>query len=143
MRQLLATLAVLAALATSAFPALAQNGSKADGAALQAVIDDQIAAFRRDDGSAAYSHAAPSIKQLFPSVQRFMEMVRKGYQPVYRPQSYSFGPVLQNRSGPVQSVRLIGPSGGEWIALYSFEQQPDGSWKITGVVLRKAEGESA
>ena len=143
MRQLLATLAVLAALATSAVPALAQNGSKADGAALQAVIDDQIAAFRRDDGSAAYSHAAPSIKQLFPSVQRFMEMVRKGYQPVYRPQSYYFGPVLQNRSGPVQSVRLIGPSGGEWIALYSFEQQPDGSWKITGVVLRKAEGESA
>lgn len=123
-------------------PASAQSGALAaeDAAQIQSVIKDQIAAFRKDDGQRAYSHAAPSVRQIFPSVSAFMEMVKRGYQPVYRPQSYTFEDIRMGSDGPAQAVRLVGPSNREWIAIYTFQQQPDGSWKISGVYVRPAPG---
>jgi len=111
-----------------------------DAASIRSVIDSQIEAFRRDDGINAYSHAAPSIKKIFPSVSRFMDMVKRGYRPVYRPQSYTFEDLRSGDKGPVQAVRLIGPSNREWIAFYTFEKQPDGTWKISGVYIQAAPG---
>lgn len=132
---------VIAALGLSA-PARAdgQPLSEADAAAIRSVIDDQIAAFRRDDGAAAYAHAAPSIRRLFPSADRFMEMVRSGYGAVYRPRSYDFGESRAAAGGAEQLVTITGPDGGGWLALYTFERQADGSWKISGVLLHRQAG---
>ena len=49
-----------------------------DVAAAQGVIRAQEQAFSRDDAAAAYSHAAPEIRQLFPQADIFMQMVRQG-----------------------------------------------------------------
>jgi hypothetical protein len=38
----------------------------------------------------------------------------------------------------VQSVELVGPDGGHYIALYRMEKQPDGSWKINGCELTES-----
>lgn len=135
----------LAALALSVgmtLTAWAQSSSisSEDAASIRAVIDSQIQAFRRDDGENAYSHAAPSIQKIFPSVARFMDMVKRGYRPVYRPQSYTFEDLRSGDKGPVQAVRLVGPSNREWIAFYTFEKQPDGTWKISGVYIQAAPG---
>ena len=43
-----------------------------DVAAVQGVIRSQVEAFGRDDAAAAYSYAAPAIRDLFPQADIFM-----------------------------------------------------------------------
>ena len=111
-----------------------------DGAAARGVIESQITAFLNDDAAAAYSFAAPSIKQIYPDESRFFDMVKRGYQPVYRPGNFAFGrsKAAADGSGIVQEVIIQGPDGQDWTALYSLERQPDGSFKIDGVQMIRA-----
>src|SRR6266581_1057860 len=83
MRALLLLVVVLVSLA---LPARADNVANA-----QSVIRAQEEAFRRDDAAAAYSYAAPSIRQMFPQAHVFMSMVQRAYPPVYRHKSFEFG----------------------------------------------------
>lgn len=105
--------------------------------AAQTAIDGQLKAFIANDGAAAYSFAAPNVKQIFPTVDIFMNMVTNGYAPVRKPQSYSFGKVEQTGPGSiVQQVLIVGPDGKDYEAVYTLQQQADGSFKITGCSLR-------
>lgn len=121
----------------------AQDVSDADTKAIQMVITSQIEAFRSDDANRAYSFAAPNIKRIFPDMSMFMTMVKRGYLPVYRPKNFDFGINREIPTGVAQSVFLTGPDGEAYIALYSMQRQENGEWKINGVELRKAPGESA
>jgi len=118
----------------------ADDLSGADRADIQALIGRQIDAFRHDDGTAAYSYAAPTIKRIFPTVDGFMAMVRNTYQPVYRPQSVTFGPLVATPLGIIQKVFLVGPDGKNYVALYTLQRQPDGSWLINGCSLVEDDG---
>jgi hypothetical protein len=72
-----------------------------------------------------------------------MEMVRNGYRPVYRPSRFTFGEVTEEvRGRPTQQVTIIDENGKAWSALYVFERQPDGSWKIIGCSLLQSAGEA-
>lgn len=122
------------------FAARADDISRADQSAFQQIINDQIAAFNADDGLRAYSYAAPVIKQLFPSPDIFMSMVKQGYQPVYRQRSFSFGEVLDEMGRPAQEVTIVDVNGQTWTAIYSFERQANGSWKISGCRLVQVPG---
>ncbi|CAN7495968.1 DUF4864 domain-containing protein [Mesorhizobium caraganae] len=103
----------------------------------QAVIDGQLKALIANDGVKAYSYAAPNVKQIFPTVDAFMNMVTNGYAPVRQPQSYSFGKVEQTGPGSIiQQVLIVGPDGKNYEAVYTLQQQPDGSFQITGCSLR-------
>ena len=114
-------------------PALADNI-----AAAQDVIRAQEQAFGRDDAAAAYSYAAPIIKQIFPAPDIFMSMVENSYTPVYRHKSFEFGETKVDGDWIGQHVHIIDANGEAWEALYTLEQQPDGSYKITGCSLLKA-----
>jgi hypothetical protein len=116
--------------------------SDADRAAVQSTIEQQLQAFLADDGARAYSFAAPGIKRLFPSEEIFMDMVRRGYQPVYRPRDYSFG-ALEEAGGQLeQFVDIVDQNGEFWTARYTL-QLIDGAWRITGCYLEKKPGEMA
>ncbi len=117
--------------------------AEADRQVFRDIIAGQIAAFQRDDGATAYGYASPTIQGLFPGVDRFMAMVRLGYQPVYRPRSVTFGTVAETARGPEQRVFVTGPDGRHWLAIYTLQKQPDGSWRINGCVLTEDPGESA
>jgi Domain of unknown function (DUF4864) len=117
--------------------------SDADRAEIQSTIDQQLKAFLADDGAAAYSFAAPNITARFPTVDSFMAMVRQGYQPVYRPRSYSFGALTQEPGYLEQAVEIIDADGAFWTAVYTLSRQPDGTWKITGCYLEKTPGKVA
>lgn len=130
MRAFVLLLALLLGLAS---PALAD-----DVAAAQSVIRAQEQAFGRDDAAAAYSHAAPEIRQIFPQADIFMEMVRQGYAPVYRHKSFEFGEARAANGHIAQRVQIVDDNGEAWVAMYTLEQQPDGSLKITGCSLLKA-----
>jgi hypothetical protein len=132
-------LAVLAAWLLLMAPARAESLSDSDKQTFRDVITRQIEAFRAEDGAAAYSHAAPAIKQIFPNPDIFMNMVRQGYQPVYRPQSFRFGDATLSASGrPIQRVSIVGPDGLSYEAVYTMERQPDGSWQISGCAIVRA-----
>ena len=107
-------------------------------AAAQRVIRSQVEAFGRDDAAAAYSYAAPAIHEMFPQADIFMYMVQHSYPPVYRHKSFEFGEARVADGKVAQRVHIIDADGVPWEALYTLEQQPDGSVKISGCVLLKA-----
>ncbi|EAU40757.1 hypothetical protein FP2506_03484 [Fulvimarina pelagi HTCC2506] len=131
-----ARLVILLSLLCLGFSSTARAGDAAD---VQAVIASQLEAFRQNDGEAAFVHAAPKIKSMFGTTDRFMEMVRTGYPPVYRSSNVSFGELTSSADGFRQDVFMTDPKGQSWVATYTLERQPDGSMKITGVYLKKSE----
>jgi hypothetical protein len=137
-RLILAALGILALLGAH-LPASAQGVSDAEAAEFQRIITSQLNAFNADDGAAAYAFAAPNIQRMFPTPEIFLSMVKQGYAPVYRRQSYAFGAIGNEMGGqPTQHVTIIDANGKAWTALYAMERQPDGSWKISGCSLVEA-----
>lgn len=111
-----------------------------DLAAGQDVIRSQEQAISRDDAATAYSLAAPIIQNMFGNPETFMSMVRKGYAPVYRHKVFEFGQARTVDGKIAQNVHIVDADGVDWDALYTLEQQPDGSMKITGCALSKSVG---
>lgn len=108
-----------------------------DRAGIKAVISAQIEAFRRDDAEKAFSLASPGIQETFGTPEKFMDMVRASYRPVYRPASVTFLELLVNEGAVVQSVQLSDATGTLWLALYPMQRQEDGSWRTHGCQLVK------
>lgn len=106
-----------------------------DKATIRDLIERQIAAFRRDDGEAAFGLASPGIRATFGTAERFMSMVREGYKAVYRPREVEFRELLIENGRYVQSVLVVGPDGVAMLALYPMQRQRDGRWLIDGCWL--------
>jgi hypothetical protein len=141
---MLRIIAVLGAMFMSVTISHAQALTETDKSQFQSIITGQIEAFRADDGVRAYSYAAPMIRQIFPTPEAFMGMVRRGYPQVYRPQSFTFGKAEFSASGrPTQRVTIMGPDGNSYEAIYTMEQQPDGTWAINGCAIVRAPDASA
>lgn len=134
---------LLAVLVATFIAGAAGAETEADRSAIRGIVQDQIEAFKRDDAARAFSHAAPSLQRMFGSQDRFMALVKEGYKPVYRPRSYAFGEFKDGPDGPSLSVDIQDNDGIDWVALYTLEQQPDGSWRISGCYLLKAPGQTA
>lgn len=131
----------LAAVSVAPRAAMAQsNGEQmaltdADQAAIRKAIEGQLQAFQRDDGSAAFSYATPTIQEIFQSPETFMEMVRAGYNAVYRPQAVQFKDIVWLHGAPAQRVLVVGPDGVPVMAVYPMMRMPDGTWRINGCFL--------
>ena len=115
----------------------------ADAVAIREVIQNQIEAFRRDDGATAFGYASPMIQEKFGDPGNFMNMVRSGYPQVYRPKTVEFEELSVEEVGPVQNVLVVGPDGIPVLAIYLMQRQPDGSWRINGVYLTRIPDQSA
>ena len=101
----------------------------------RSIIQEQIAAFLRDDAEAAYSFASPEIRGKFPDKSTFFDMVKRGYQPVYRPGNFAFGRSKVVGDQVIQEVLISAPDGKDWTAIYQLVKQPDGSYKINAVMM--------
>jgi len=135
-------LLVVIALSGTASAQQVTEGDPAAKAAIQQVIESQIAAFQRDDGLTAFAHASDGIKALFGTPDRFMRMVETSYAQIYRPRSFEFRRLLMVREEPIQEVFFVGLDLTTMLALYRMEEQPDGSWRINGVLVAES-GEEA
>ncbi len=125
-------------------PALAAAGvaeplGAGDRQAIRSIIQSQLDAFQRDDGHEAFSYASPGIRQMFQTAEIFMGMVRGGYAAVYRPRAVEFLETLVKDGRTIQMMRVVGPDGVAVIAMYTMQRQPDGTWRISGVVLLRPE----
>ena len=135
-------LAILALALFFLTPFAWAQSSSADRARFQEIINRQISAFKADDSATAFGFASPDLQAKFGNAAVFMDMVRSGYAPVYRPRSFEFRDVVEHDIGPEQQVFVIGPDGRAYIAHYMMERQPDGSWRISGCYLEQAQDES-
>jgi len=138
-RPLPAILLLISALFSA--PAWSQNSElpDVDGDAIVAVIEGQLNAFQSDQAAKAFSFASPGIQSMFQTPDRFMQMVRTGYSAVYRPQEVQFLDLVVEQGQLAQRVLFVGPDGVPVIAYYYMERQPDGSWRISGVSLRRSD----
>ena len=114
----------------------AQNNQSPKSQQAQRVISDQLSAFLNGDGPRAFSHAAPSIKQIFQTPKNFMTMVERGYGPIYRSTTYDFGRSTLQNDQIIQEIILTDQKGNTWQSIYVLEEQSDGSLKIIGVQMR-------
>ena len=138
MRKLLAAMVVV--LITAAGPATAQQAEQTE---IIEVIRGQLNAFQDDDAVLAFSFASPGIQERFGTAERFMAMVRRSYEPVYRPTGVAFLELVPTRLGPVQRVFLIAPNGRAVIAEYLMQRQGDGLWRISAVRLTASDEDIA
>lgn len=112
---------------------------RADEAARK-VISDQIAAFRQDDFSTAFTFASPMIQGMFGTPQRFGQMVRNGYPMVWRPAEVEFLDAETAGDALVQDVLIRDAEGIYYELEYEMIQIGEG-WKINGVrVKRRGDG---
>ena len=118
--------------------AIAQDSAltEQDRAEIRAIIGRQVEAFRADDEAAAFGYASPDIQRLFGTPDIFMDMVRQGYQPVYRPRVFDFREIVMLHGQPAQKVHVVGPDGRPVTAFYPMARMPDGSWRINGCYLK-------
>jgi hypothetical protein len=80
-------------------PTSAQSITPQDQTAFQAIIAAQLDAFKKDDGVTAYSYAAPIVQGLFPDAEKFMTMVKHGYEPIFKNAKHSFGQLVDDGLG--------------------------------------------
>lgn len=123
---------------------MAEEGvEKNDALAVQWVIDHQIKAFKSGDHHWAYTFAAPNVKKAFPTVEMFIDMVREGYKPLYRPSSYFFGRSMY-LDGEIYQELIVSDSTRQlWQVIYTLRQQFDNSWKVTNVMMYPYRGTAA
>ena len=140
---LLAALVAQPVAAQTEPPAQTRGSTAVDQAmasTFKSVIGAQVEAFRRDDWEAAFSYAAPSIQKIFGDPSNFRSMVLSGYRAVAHPSVFEFQDAAILNGRPAQVVYVVGPDGRAYRAVYFMQQQPDGSWKISGVTLLPLEG---
>lgn len=105
--------------------------------AAQSVINAQIHALMRSDYAEAFDYASPTIQSKFQTPEIFGMMVRDGYPMVHFPKDYSFTNSTPQSWGVTETLSIIGPDGGEYIAEYDLIETSDG-WKINAVRIRSA-----
>ena len=140
MKRLVAILLASVALAASA--ALPEGHDKlppAEWKAIQQVIFDQLKALKAGDGTRAMTYSAPGIRQQFGTPERFLRMVREGYDALLTARSSSFleGAVIGDET--IQPLQLVLPDNSVVVALYKMVKLKDGQnashWRIAGCVI--------
>ena len=138
----LSWLSLLICVLLFAAPAAAQDDPMA--AQWQAVITEQVEAFRSHDAPGAFHYAAASFHQSFASPDEFVRAIREwGYEAIMDSRAHSFGPYEQVSANVVlQAVRFTGPDSALYEAIYQLNREADG-WRVGGVQLRKTAGMGA
>ena len=99
---------------------------------LAKVIEAQLAAFRAEDYTRAYTFAAAGIKDMVNAVE-FERMVKAGYPVIAHSASAEYGLTLDSGEEAVVNVRVISAADGQAVDyLYTLGKE-EGGWKITGV----------
>jgi len=117
--------------------------SKGDARKVRSVIEAQLSAFAADDAKRAFSYAAPGIREMFGTPERFMAMVREAYPVVYRPAAVSFLQPEAIDGLVIQAVEMTDARGGVWTAVYRLERQRNRAWRITACEIAPSDARSS
>ena len=102
---------------------------------VRSVIVAQLEAFADDDAESAFETATPAVREAIGSSGRFLALVRGAYPMVYRTSSVSFHKPKAEEGSVLQLVEITDENSKSWLAIFSLEQQPDSSWRISGCAV--------
>ncbi len=128
-----------AALATLFTTILTLAGVTEEIQKTRAVIAAQLEAFKQGDSAKAFSYATPNIQTMFGDADTFMQMVRDGYDVVYRPASVRFVKFETDGMNALHAVQMIDRQKTLWNVYYVLQKRPDGTWRISSCETEKAE----
>jgi hypothetical protein len=129
----------LIAIVTAVLMALPANAQESE---IETVISGQIQSFLQDDFETAFTYAAPNIKQMFGTPERFGEMVVNGYPMVHRPSEVTFQDLSEINGTITQDVLLRDVQGLYYVARYTMVMVGE-SWHISGVQVLESTGVGA
>nr|WP_323780553.1 DUF4864 domain-containing protein [Amylibacter sp.] len=129
-------------LATSAAIFLAAAPIEAQQDEIKSVISSQIQSFMKDDFARAFTFAAPNIKEIFQTSDRFGQMVRQSYPMVHHPAEVVFQGLREEAGTMQQNVLIRDLQGQYFVARYSMIQV-NGDWQISGVSIEQSPGVGA
>ncbi|MCH2251262.1 MAG: DUF4864 domain-containing protein [Cognatishimia sp.] len=109
---------------------------------IQAVITQQIQAFQVDDFAQAFTYASPNIQGFFGTSERFGQMVMSGYPMVHRPDAVRYLELREIAGNLWQRVMITDPAGVIHMLDYQMKMI-DGMWRINGVQILPAPGDTA
>jgi hypothetical protein len=98
---------------------------------LYSVVNNQLCAFRADDFSRAYQHAAANVHQKF-SLAQFEALIRHDYAAMTHGDRVEFGMVRVDGATALVQVFFCSGDGTIRSFLYSLVAE-DHTWKIDGV----------
>jgi hypothetical protein len=103
-------------------------------AEIRRIVETQLSALRRGDGAGAFAFATRDLRAHFGTHEKFMQMVRAGYQPLIdaRYSELLDGAVVDGKT--IQPLRLVMHDNTVLVALYFMEKEDDG-WHIAGCLL--------
>ncbi|MEM1234031.1 MAG: DUF4864 domain-containing protein [Pseudomonadota bacterium] len=104
----------------------------ANPSGIQATISGQMEAFRADDFERAFSFAAPNIKGMFGTAERFGSMVRNGYPMVWRNTNVRYLELRELGGRMWQMVQVEDQDGGFHYLDYLMVETENG-WQIGAV----------
>jgi len=97
---------------------------------IREAIRGQLLALGQRDADRAWSYLAPSTKDYFTDPATFMRALSLHMQPLAAPDRYAFSDMDREATDAIQDVVLADLQGREWLARFTMERQPDGSWGI-------------
>lgn len=109
---------------------------------IKSVISSQIQSFMKDDFATAFTFAAPNIKEIFQTSDRFGQMVRHSYPMVHHPAEVVFQGLREEAGTMQQNVLIRDLQGQYFVARYSMVQV-NGDWQISGVSIEQSPGVGA
>lgn len=116
----------------------AHPASEAVKKELTEVIDGQLAAFRANDYTKAFSFASSGIQGMF-APDEFEKMVKTAYPVIAHSVSNSYGVMFDAGEEAVVNVRVQN-AGKQSVEYQYLLKKEAGTWKINGVSEVKAEG---
>lgn len=111
-------------------PARPLGLSEIEISGIRNAIRGQIMALAARDAKSAWSYLAPSTKDYFDEPAAFLRTLTTRMKPLAGTSKFAFAGIDREATDAIQDVRLLGPEGREWLARFTLERQPDGSWGI-------------
>ncbi len=101
-------------------------------------IEQQLAAFQRDDAEAAFSFTSSRISNLFRTSANFVAMPKSQYRAVYRYRPVTFPSPRPSKATCCNRLGCCAPDNVPVAAVYKMQRQNDGAWKIDGCELARS-----
>ncbi len=118
-----------------AAPPASRSLAAPDRRAIEKTIRQQIDAFARDDADRAFAYASPDVQRRFGTSDRFLDVVREHYEPVYRASGVQFVGLSRVDRQWVQTAVVTDDAGRVWRASFTMRRQRDHRWTVGGCRL--------
>jgi hypothetical protein len=111
-----------------------------DRAAMQLLIETQIAAMRSGDWPGAFTLASPDLQEHYGTPAALRDDVTAHYVPLPDVAGVEFLDIVKFRELPTYRVTLTDANGAATTAYYLVRRLEDGSLRIAGCVLVRGPG---